>query len=146
MKYNLKTGAEISVKEFPKKEFDELYFFIGNHVFIDNQHEHFLNLVQNDSTNLHILTTQNKIISINTQLNVMHEFERDDAYVHYLRTKNHQFIAKDNTTFIIDHTGKKVAELEISSNAFLVDDILYGKRDKSFIVIDLKSFKFEKLP
>jgi len=141
--FNVKTGNGVHAKEFPKEDFDELRFFIGEQVFIDNQHEHFFSLVQNDSTNLHILTTQNKIISINNQLDVMHEFEMEDVWVNYLHTEDYQFIAKDNKTFIINHTGKKIAELESSKNAFLMDNVLYDTRNKSFIAIDLKSLLIE---
>ncbi|MCL2434655.1 MAG: hypothetical protein FWD09_00780 [Lentimicrobiaceae bacterium] len=136
--FNFKTGNGVHAKEFPKEDFDELRFFIGEQVFIDNQHEHFFSLVQNDSTNLHVLTIQNKIISVNNQLNVMHEFEIGDVYVSYLHVEDYQFIAKDNKTFIINDTGKKIAELEASKDAFLMDNVLYDTRNRSFIAIDLK--------
>jgi len=137
--FNFKTGNGGYAKEFPKEDFGDLRFFIGDQVFIDNQHEHFFSLAQNDSTNLHILTTKEIIISVNNILEVMHEFEMDDAYVNYFHTEDYQFIAKDNKTFIINHTGKKIAELEASKNAFLKDNVLYDTRNKSFIAIDLKN-------
>jgi len=40
---------------------------------------------------------------------------------------------------VINDDGKIIAELEITSNAFIVNDILYDKREKSFITIDLKN-------
>ena len=42
--------------------------------------------------------------------------------------------------YIIDHKGVKIAELDVSPNAFIIDDVLYDKQNKSFIAIDLKNF------
>jgi hypothetical protein len=138
-KYNIQTGTQISEAEFSKEDVGKVRFFIGDQVFIDNKHDHFFSLVQNDSTNLHILTLQDEIISVNKNLDVMHALDREDAYVNYLDVKNYRFIGKHDKTFIINNYGKKIAELDVSLNAVFDDNILYEKKDKSFIIIDLKN-------
>jgi len=143
MKYNLETGTEISEKEFPEEDFGELRFFIGQQVFIDNQHGYFFSLAQNDSTNLHIYTNEKKIVSVNNHLNVMNTIELEDTGICYLHVKDYKFIASEKKTFIINNEGKKIAELEITKDAFLIEDILYDIQDRSFIAIDTKTLNLK---
>ena len=63
----------------------------------------------------------------------------NDSFLHY---NTHQLIANGEKTFLINNEGKIIAELNVTSNAFLLDGILYDKRDHSFVAIDLKKVVF----
>jgi hypothetical protein len=65
--------------------------------------------------------------------------EYDKAWINYLNYKDTQFIAHHNKTIIINNDGQKIAELAATSNAFIIDDILYDKREKGFIAVDLQN-------
>ena len=138
VKCNMVTGIQTFEKELPRENLGVLRFFTGSHLFINNQNGDFYNLLQNDSKKLYLYTTKNLIVSLDNQLNVTNTIDSDDVGIYYLRFMDYRFIAKKEKTFIINKEGSIVAELEISSNAFLVDDILYDKKDKRFIAIDLK--------
>jgi hypothetical protein len=68
----------------------------------------------------------------------MNEFELEDISIAFLHFKNYKFIANKEKTFIVSEDGKSIAELEVSSNAVLIDGILYDVKDKSIVAIDLK--------
>ena len=70
-------------------------------------------------------------------INISKTIEYDDLSIYYLRTKNFKFIAKDKKTLVINNTGQRIAEIDATSNAFLIGNTLYDTQDKSFVTIDL---------
>jgi len=134
-KYSLETGNLISEKIFPIKEIGELKNFVDNNLYISNSDGYFFNLAQF----LHINTTQGIIISVDPEINILNILKVKDTGINYLGYKEYQFIAKDEKTFVIDDQGKIIIEFDVSPNAFIFDDILYDKREKSIITIDLKN-------
>ena len=137
-KYSIQTGNQILEKEFPEDNFRELKYFVGNQVFVTNDNNDLVSLPQSDTSKVFVFTNQGKTLSIDSQLNVADTIDYEDLSIYYLRTADLKFIAKDKQTLIIDNEGKQIAEIEASTNAFLIGDTLYDKRDKSFIAIDLK--------
>jgi len=137
VKFNEETG-EITEKIFPKNNFGELKYFVGDQVFFTNQNDDLLCLSQSDPTKIHVVTDQNKIISLDNQLNITNTFTHEDLSNNYLRTKDYSFFSKGGKTLIINNKKEKVAEIEMDSHAFIINGILYNKRDKSFVAIDLK--------
>lgn len=137
-KYSIETGNQIDEKEFPQKQYDDLKYFIGNQVYVTNENENLISLPQSDTTKVFVFTNQGKTLSINNQLNVTDTIEYEDLGIYYLRTADYKFIAKDNQTFVINNDGKRIAEIEASTNAFLIGETLYDKQDKNFIAINLK--------
>lgn len=136
--YNLETGTQILEKKLPLKADHNLVSFVGNETFIFNKDGYLLNLVQNDSTKIYVNTTQTQILSLDHQCNITNTMETNDTGLSFLRYNDYQFIAKGEKTFIINNNGKLIAETAISTNAFIMDNILYDKREKSLIAIDLK--------
>ncbi len=138
-KYSLEEGRLISEENILKEEFGELKYFVSNNVFITHDNEDFRSLRQSDSTKVFVFTNQGKVLAIDKQLNVSYTIEEDDLSLYYLRTKDYKFIAKDKHTWIINNKGKRVAEIDASSNAFLLGNILYDRQEDSFFAIDLKN-------
>lgn len=136
-KYSMETGNLITEKVFPKDNFGELKYFVGNQVFITNQNGDLISLPQSDSTKLFVFTSQGKTLSIDSELNVSKAIEYADLSIYYLRTKDFKFIAKDKKTLIVNNEGKRIAEINATSNAFMIGNTLYDTQDKSFITIDL---------
>ena len=143
MKYSMEEGFKeagfrIEEKEFPKDNFGELKYFVGNQAFITSQNGDLLSLHQSDSTNVFVYTSQGKILSIDKELNITKTLDSEDLSIYYQRTKDFKFIAKDKNTFIVNNDGKKIAEIGTTSKAFLIGNTLYDTQDKSFIAIDLE--------
>jgi hypothetical protein len=142
IKYNLETGTQIYRKIYPKESLNQLTYFAENDMFTLNKNGVLWNPVQNDSTNLSINTNQRKIISIDNQLKVTNTIGYKDTFNYLLQYNDHQFIANSEKTIVVNKNGVIIAELSITSNAFLLDDVLYEKKYNSFIAIDLKNINF----
>ena len=137
-KYSMETGNIITEKDFAKNNFGELKYFVGNQVFITNQNGDLRSLLQSDSSKVFVFTSQSKTLSIDSELNISKTIEYDDLSFYYLRTKDYKFIAKDKNTLIVNNLGKRIAEIAVTSNAFMIDNTLYDTQDKNFITIDLR--------
>lgn len=110
-KYSMETGNLIAEQDFPKDNFGELKYFIGNQVFITDQNGELMSLPQSDSTKVFVFTSQGKTLSIDSELNISKTIEYDDLSIYYLRTKDYKFIAKDKKTLIVNNVGKKLQKL-----------------------------------
>ncbi|TCO09394.1 outer membrane protein assembly factor BamB family protein [Natronoflexus pectinivorans] len=137
-KYSVENGNQIIEKEFPQENYGDLKYFIGNQVFVTNEKEDLISLTQSDTSKVFVFTNQGKTLSIDYQLNVTNTIEYEDLSIYYLRTKDYKFVAKDKQTLIINDNGKRIAEIDATTNAFLIGETLYDKRDNSFIAIDLR--------
>ena len=138
VKYSLDSGALLIEKDFSNENLGELKYFIGNHVFITNDQNDLVSLPQSDTTKVFVYTSQRKILSIDNLLNINDTIEFEELSFYFLRSKNYRFISKDKKTLIIDDEGKRIAELETSSHAFIVGETLYDKQDDSFLVVELE--------
>ena len=136
-KYSMETGTEILVKKIPKDNFGELKYFIGNQVFITSQNGDLLSLLHSDSTKMYVFTNQGKTLSIDENLDVTNTFDYKDLSINYLHTKDLSFIAKDTNTMIVDDEGKNIAEIDATTNSFIINSTLYNTQDKKFIQINL---------
>ncbi len=137
-KYSMETGNMLAEKDLSKDGFGELKYFVGNQVFITAQNGDLLSLPQSDPTKVFVFTSQNKTLSIDSDLNIAKTIEYNDLSIYYLRTKDFKFIAKDKKTLIVNNAGRRIAEIDATSNAFLIGNTLYDTQDKSFITIDLR--------
>lgn len=138
VKYSLDSGALLIEKDFSNENLGELKYFIGNHVFITNDQNDLVSLPQSDTTKVFVYTSQRKILSIDNLLNINDTIEFEELSFYFLRSKKYRFISKDKKTLIIDDEGKRIAELETSSDTFIVGETLYDKQDDSFLVIELE--------
>ena len=136
-KYNQETGSHIIEKIYSKDNVGELQNIIGKNAFITNKEGDLISLIQNDSTKVYVSTNKNMILSVDNQLNITDTIGYDDIGICYLENKDYKFIAKGGKTLIINPEGEKTAEIDMSSNAFIIEDIIYDTKDKSFTTIDL---------
>jgi len=143
LKYSLETGNKTAEKEFPEN-YGELKYFVGKQLFIHNQDGDFVNLLQSEPTKMFVYTNQGKTLSIDEQLNVANTIEYEDLNIYYLRKKNYKFIANGQKTLIINDEGRAIAEIDVTSNAFMIEDIIYDKQNKNFIAIDLQEIIKDK--
>ena len=142
IKFHLETGNITFEKNFPKNIFGALKYFSGNRVFIKNDNDNFVSLWQNDSTKLYVFTDQDKLLMIDDQLNVENTIEKENIYIYDFGIKNYGFFSNafsnKKQKIVVHKDGTKIMNIELSTNAFILNDILYNNRDKSFIAIDLK--------
>lgn len=137
-KYSTETGNQILEKEFLDENYGDLKYFVGDHVFVANENDDLVSLPQSDTSKLFVFTNKGKTLSVDTQLNVTDTIEYESLNISYLQTADYKFIANDKQSLIINAKGKRVAEIEANTNAFLIGETLYDKRDNSFISVDLK--------
>ncbi|NPA35458.1 MAG: hypothetical protein GXO47_01265, partial [Chlorobi bacterium] len=103
-----------------------------------------VSLPQSDTTKIYVFTSNGKTLSIDKQLNVTGTIDFEDLSIYYLQIEKHKFIANDKITWIINDEGQKIAEINMTTNAFLIGKTLYDKQNNSFITIDLSDiFKYE---
>jgi hypothetical protein len=136
-KYSKETGKLIMEREFSAEEYGELRYFIGKQVYITNGSDYYYSLPQSDSTKLFVLNDKDKILVLDNELNISRTLNFEELNIFYLQTPKFNFIAKDQTTIIINEDGLKVAEVEASSNAFLIGNTLYDRQNDTFLAIDL---------
>jgi len=136
-KYSQEIGNLIMEMNFPEEEYGKLKYLVGNQVFKTNENGDWSSLVQSDTAKVFVFTNKDKIVSIDSQLNTTKIIDFEDLNIYYLQTKEYKFLAKDKLTLIIDNEGKKVAEIEVSSSAFLIGETLYDRHENSFLAIDL---------
>jgi outer membrane protein assembly factor BamB len=136
-KYSMETGIEILESEFPKDIFGELRYFVGSQVFTTLENGELSSLRKSDTTKVFIFTSQDKILSIDINLQVTKTIDYKDLSFYYEQTSDYKFIAKEKNTLIVNNEGKKIAEVEATSKAFIIDKTLYNTQDNRFIAIDL---------
>lgn len=136
-KYSMETGTQILEKEFPSDNFGELRYFVGNQVFITSENGELSNLRQSDTSNVFVFTSQGKTLSLDSNLNLTKTIDYKDLSVYYEQTSDYKFIAKDKNTLIVSNEGKRIAEIEATSQAFIINKTLYNTQDNKFITIDL---------
>lgn len=138
-KYSMQTGDLIVEKDIPVDNVGELKYFVHDQVFITNQNGDLMSLSQSDSSGVFVFTSQGKTLSLDSELTITKSTEYVDLSICYLRTKDCIFIAKDNKTVVLNSTGQRIAEIDASSNSFLIGNTLYDPLDKRFIAIDLQN-------
>ncbi|MBN2777948.1 MAG: PQQ-binding-like beta-propeller repeat protein [Bacteroidales bacterium] len=137
-KYSIQTGNQILEKEFPENNFGDLKYFVGNQVYTTNENDDLVSLPQSDTSKVFVFTNQRKTLSVDNQLNVTDTIDYEDLGIYYLRTADLKFISQNKQTLIINNDGKRIAEIEATTNAFLIGETLYDKRDNNFVAVDLK--------
>lgn len=138
-RYALANGNEIFEKDFPKSQFGELIDFVGIQAFIEGESGHVESLRLSDTTRVYVLTSQKKILELDKNLEVIRSIEYDELGVFYEQFKDFKFIAKSGKTWIIDNNGQKIAEIDISSSGFIINDFIYDKEDNRIKSINLKN-------
>ncbi len=141
MKYSLTSGLKIADREFPADQFGDLNDTIGDQVFITTPEGNFISLPQTDSTKLFIYSSQQKVLSIDSNLEVSGSYDLKDLNVYYLRLGEYKFFNSNDKTQVVNGEGVVVAEIEASANAFAIGNTLYDTRENKFIVIDLNKLK-----
>jgi len=139
VKYSLKSGVRLAEKVFTKESFGQLIYVVSHQVFITADNGDFISLPKADSTKVFVYTSDKKTLVIDDQLTVTNTIKFEEISIYYLYERGYKFIAKDNKTVIVDPDGKRIAEIEATSNAFLINNTLYDPQDKRFVVIDLKN-------
>jgi hypothetical protein len=136
-KYAKETGNLILERGFSAEEFGELKYFVGYQVYITNGNGFYYSLSQSDSTKVYVFNDKGKVLVIDNELNVTRVIDYEDLNILYEKTPNYAFLAKDKLTSVVNKEGFKVAEIEASSNAFLIGNKLYDRQDVTFSEIDL---------
>jgi hypothetical protein len=112
------------------------FFFKVKKIYQDN--EGLLStLEKSNESKLILLTNQNNIITLTENLVISSDFNGDDFYFSRLETENFHIISKAKNLFVLSKAGKIKAEIEITKNATVKDDIIYDWNDKELKIIDL---------
>lgn len=135
--YSLSSGKLISEQQFPIEEYGDLKFFVGEQVYVKDTSGKLFNLIQSNPNNLFVYTELGKIIFIDPNLNITNNIESEEINILSFRYKDYYFIKENKSTWLVDDIGNKIAELYISSHAFLIDETLYDWQKRRLIKIDL---------
>ncbi|MDR2684065.1 MAG: hypothetical protein LBB53_01630 [Prevotellaceae bacterium] len=138
--FSAKNGKLIKEQVFLQKKFGNLKYFADNKIFISNNNNTFFCLKQSDATNLYLFT-DNKIIILDDDLNVIETENFDNIYVYYAKIGENKLVGNSVKTFIIDKNGTKIAELWASNKAVMVENKLYEKKRTDIEIINLEKFE-----
>lgn len=137
-KLSIKNGGVLLEKEITSTENGSLKYYVGNQAYIARDDDTYKSLITSDSSKLFVFTESGNTLVIDDQLKIVDTVELEDIFVNYINTGSHRFIAKENSSWILNSAGERIAELEASSEAFLIGYKLYDRYDDRFKVIDLK--------
>ncbi len=137
-KYSTETGEVILEQEFPKDTFAELRYFVGSRAYITAENVELSNQYEADTTHFFVITSQGKILVLDPNLNVTKTLDPEDFSFYYHQTADYKLIAKEKNTLVVNSEGKKIAEIEGTSKAFVIDKTLYYVRDNKFVGIELE--------
>lgn len=134
-KYSLLNGHLISERTLMSKTYGEAQYFIGTQAYIQKDSV-YQSLALSDTTKNYIYTKEDKILIINSQLEIVDHVDYKDLYIYYLGEKDYKFLAKGDNTLIIDKGSKVIGELNISGRTSKIGTKLYNIGEKSFIELD----------
>ena len=138
IKYSLLDGAQILEKMININELGRLTGFVGNNrVYIDAENSSLANLTLSDISKSYILTSNNQVLIVDDELNIVGDIGTDQFYIANRRIDDFLFVTKDNKTFILDADNKKVAEIDMELKPVWIGDKLYSVRENSFFEIDV---------
>ncbi len=138
-RYSAKSGALLRAKTYFTKKFRIFSTLLGRNIFKKGEDATFTNLRDSDTTKTIVLTDKEKILEIDSALNITDTINSRQLYVGYLKKDGFVFIKNDKETFILDSNFREVAKLNLSGKLFLTKDKLYGKQGQNILEIDLNN-------
>ncbi|QLG44907.1 PQQ-binding-like beta-propeller repeat protein [Costertonia aggregata] len=135
-KFDIENGQIIKSVPFSEMSFGRLNNFVGEHVFTEKNSK-YISLPKTDLAKHYVLTNKNKILVLDSKLKPENEIETREVYLYYLEWKDYNFIARENSSIIIDGKGHKIADIMVNRNSRLIGNKLYTVADKSLFIIDL---------
>lgn len=136
--YSQSSGKLVTKQQFPVNEYGDLKFFVGEQVFMEDSINCLSNLNSLNPNHLFIYTSTGKILFLDQDIKISKEISTDDVNILSFTYKNCKFIKENEYSWIIDNKGNKIAQLNISPNAFVKDDILYDWIKRRLIKIELE--------
>jgi hypothetical protein len=97
----------------------------------------FERLSENDPKAFYLMSSKNKIIKLERNMNIENTISLDNTYTLKASTKEYKFLKNDNKTIIISDNKQAIAELNLSKNMFVFKNKLYSIDNHSIYEIDL---------
>jgi len=136
--YSQNTGKLIVEQQFPQEEYGDLKFFVGEQVFIEDSVNCLSNLNSRNPNHLFIYTSTGKILFLDQDIEISKKISTDEINILSFSYKSYKFIKENEYSWLIDNKGNKIAQLNISPNVFVKDDILFDWKKRSLIKIELE--------
>jgi len=135
--YSLTDGKLIHEKDFSTGNFGAFKYFIRNDAFIESKEDEFVYLNQLDTTKVFVFTKDKKALEFDHNLNFIQTIERQDLFAFHFYNGDLLFLAGIDKIWVLNASWQKVAEIDASSNSFLIGETLYERKEDRFNVIDL---------
>jgi hypothetical protein len=136
MKYSLADGTLVTMEAFKPEEVGDLRHFVGRQVYITKD-SLFKSLPRTDTTKQFVFTTTNKTLILNDQLKREGQIDFEELFIHYESCEDLALLIKNKKTIAVNGNLKRVAEIDASSRAFVVDKSLYDVKENTIRRIDL---------
>lgn len=130
-------GQKLVTKDFNLGNKIGFEYFTGSNIFIERENK-VLALFELWPENLFVVTTDGKVLSINSQLEIEETIEKDELMFYHNQYSGYKLISKADKCSVIDEAGNRVAELKATPGAIVNGDLLYDKAEKALIVVDLR--------
>jgi|GEM_PF-7100827 len=89
---------------------------------------------------LYVCTYDNDIYKIDSEFNVSKAYESNQLYTLYYENDGYRFLGNPTETVIIDNNDSTVAYLQLSNEANVVGDKLYGVKDNQLLEVNISSY------
>lgn len=102
-------------------------------------------LVLSDTTKSYVFTNKGIILELDGEMNITAQTDYRSCHVYYLWAEGLKFLVRVGKTIVINENGAIIAELDITSDVFLLGNKLFDFHENSFPEIDITQF-LESLP
>lgn len=137
-KYSMGNGNLILNKSIDSSVNGELNNSLGVSVYIKKDGV-FTSLVLSNPKFTYV-TTSDKVLEFDEELNFKREFSFDQVYSYYLKTEKYRFLSKGLQTFVIDENNNEIANFEATWNAYKIGNKLFETRDNTVVETDISEF------
>ena len=138
MKFAFETGTKLAENYFPEMDYGELTGFAGDQIAVVAGNGKIASLKSVDSTSICITLNRNRLLAIDTELQVVKTPLKVELCTYFYETPDFKFYMKNGKAQVANNDGRIIAELNASNRAFMIGTTLYDIQDNALIVADLK--------
>lgn len=138
MKYAIETGTKLAENHFPEMDFGEITGFAGDQIAVVAGNGKIASLKSVDSTSICITLNRNRLLAIDTELQVVKTPVKVEFCTYFYETPDFKFYMKNGKAQVANNEGRIIAELNASNRAFMIGTTLFDIQDNALIVADLK--------
>lgn len=138
-KFSAKSGDIVSTFEVDPYKYGEIQSFVSEDYFVLREDSSFVRLIDVDKEKLWVCSNNGLILGLNKDYEIANHYRKDKLFLKSLCYEDLVFLKNKEETIIIDKNNKRIANIDLSEDAFIKGDMLYDYSEKGLFVVDLKN-------